>query len=1462
MFNLIKLIRKLFIYNIKNEFSSWEGLSIFDSNKDKKVDSNELQNLSDKIKSLKWDNSDLIDKIDKLKQSIWEGYFDLNQFVNKDYFDNLEKKYDKAFSAINKKYSKEKNLITQSISKSISVWSKVKLNTKAQFTYWNGKTDNYDVYLEKRWWSYILSVDDYFDDTYKVFDYLPSQKQIEQSLKDYSNFDSAPKWWKEGYKPFIKSLSIDTDENIIIVEPLKDVVKPSDKKQKKQIDNQKPLSKKLSYVKADRYFDSNDNHEFYDVILKKKWDKYILEVDDWGTNTYKVFDQEPTKPDILSSVAAYNAWDEEAYHYGWENTGYKPRKKPPIKKTPIKKTTQNKPTIKKSIEKLSNEEIVANFDIKKDSKNQNKVWELQKALRNMWYVWKNWKPLSLDKKWGSNTKYALDVARLSTTDKKISHFKEINTKETASSYGNVVLWISMWWKERNEALESVNISSLNHLLKTSNLENIIQSLQKALCVESLSWVVYGSLFHPKYWNTTKAAKVLEKYGYEPDGILWYEEVSVVIWVIEDYLKTQNKIPSLLAKDKVRMLFDFDKNAKLSLDKNFYVWELQMDFHVFESLTSSWVETLFKNLNLWTIDSFSLEMSKNLFLAREKFQRVLWVALSRWIKPSELLISQWVEKANERIYSDRHEYSRKICNKVDNYVETVLKRFEWVDTKALKLEALWILLCPNSIGVWSSFDIRKLDLFFDSLQVWLINGIPWISISKKILEKNNFKVTWSQPYLIIPTLSWVYKQPAKIDEFTSIYPKTIKSKTATSSYAWISLLGWNIWISSRIVNEKSSEWIEKMTNNMSKLLKKVSLDIKAWKSFEQSSFYSKSTDKLLDSQIYAEMKNSYDFYAKTKPYSEKFLKDMMTGYLGYYENRLYSNAQGIKLTSFGVWIALLAWFLPIPYLSVWWEKISTNWNKVLHSIDRERSISSKSIDIGRIWMEITQYKGKKVVMIPNSSLYNVSNSLWKTQLEIVNDKIYLSWDLSNLIIDEHTTSQGVSRTIVIKWWLKNINGLYIPTKTTNITSSISENKSSLPVWKTEQILWLEAIESTKNIRRNLFNIVGVDALNHKKTIGMQKLQRMIFDYKTTWKTSLSKVWTQFNKVVKYPWFKQYAKERWQESQVIGLLNSLNTVKNDTEKVLILQSISSNLMKKWALQNIDEDDKIEVAWEKKTISLYDKDNKRAKYFDKQFSREFPKLLPQIQKAREQWYASNGSSKQYSFKTISDGSMAFTWVESRKASWAINVKWIMPYTWVYNIASTWWKDFIEINWKSPEVVDSIPNIILENIKSSLNSNWAKLKTLKQVKEFINSGWNDLISIDYKLAYCKMWECLNDSIILKDLKIKTKPKIIIAPKKNSILASSTSELYNPNYEVISLWVALTWEIERKDKKSTKNSSENSSEEDSSTPWTEWGWDNWWGWDGGWNNWDRWTDSSTTWVEWGWDNWWAWLWGWNDATR
>lgn len=94
-------------------------------------------------------------------------------------------------------------------------------------------------------------------------------------------------------------------------------------------------------------------------------------------------------------------------------------------------------------------------------------------------------------------------------------------------------------------------------------------------------------------------------------------------------------------------------------------------------------------------------------------------------------------------------------------------------------------------------------------------------------------------------------------------------------------------------------------------------------------------------------------------------------------------------------------------------------------------------------------------------------------------------------------------------------------------------------------------------------------------------------------------------------------------------------------------------------------------------------------------------------------------------------------------------MAYEWVYNLAKVeWWEDKIPLD-KNEAFINNLPDTFLENVKNQLEWEWIELKNLQAVKDIINAWGGNWVNIDYKISFARMWECLNDAIILDSFTI-----------------------------------------------------------------------------------------------------------------
>lgn len=182
--------------------------------------------------------------------------------------------------------------------------------------------DKWKVILEtdriKNKFEYSIHDEKLFEKIYLVDKYLQEMDKLErfETWDDnwFNNIQQISQNNIEKQKKIVEATRKIILENSI----LEDIVEKNNYKSKEQIKEKNEEIKlgKLD-IKATRYFESNDNTENYDVILSKQWNKYILEVDDWGWNSTIELGTRPTNKDIEEKIIQYNLWDKEAKKAWW-----------------------------------------------------------------------------------------------------------------------------------------------------------------------------------------------------------------------------------------------------------------------------------------------------------------------------------------------------------------------------------------------------------------------------------------------------------------------------------------------------------------------------------------------------------------------------------------------------------------------------------------------------------------------------------------------------------------------------------------------------------------------------------------------------------------------------------------------------------------------------------------------------------------------------------------------------------------------------------------------------------------------------------------------------------------------------------------------------------------------------------------------------------------------------------------
>jgi hypothetical protein len=294
-----------------------------------------------------------------------------------------------------------------------------------------------------------------------------------------------------------------------------------------------------------------------------------------------------------------------------------------------------------------------------------------------------------------------------------------------------------------------------------------------------------------------------------------------------------------------------------------------------------------------------------------------------------------------------------------------------------------------------------------------------------------------------------------------------------------------------------------------------------------------------------------------------MTSFIDGYVSHFKNELYKNASWIKLTTIWLGIILIPWFMPLPYINAGWE---LKWQD-LKAVKWEEVKSEWFIDISKIWWRSSrEYKWLNLLSFPEGEIHMISSDIPNVQIEKANWRIYFSWVNPDQINIKQINTNDTYQNIVIIWnWRLDKDKNYIDTWIWNnpVTQEIQPEKTS---WLSKglEINIDKEVGNTQNLRNILNQVISYDALANSKWL--YKLQKMIFENRNYSKPTTDDVWNQYLEVLKDKWFKKYVNKKWSYDNLLGLSNRNYTT---NEEILILQTISSNLMEKWWLQAKWED-----------------------------------------------------------------------------------------------------------------------------------------------------------------------------------------------------------------------------------------------------------------------------------------------------
>lgn len=1247
---------------------------------------------------------------------------------------------------------------------------------------------------------------------------LSQAKDYVEKNKDFADFYERSSSMKLSlsnrlkYEDYKKALSlVNWDQQQVVVESNKtETIKLDKNLVKSAIDYNKRLPA-LNLFDVKEYFWVNNKNEIDENLIsmivsfqKSRWLKA-----DW-----KVWEKT-----ILEIIKARNSnWLKE--NLTKDDTSF--QKSQSISIESVKKSFDD--STKKIVEKLNSWKDVSVEDKQNLQRAillaEKQIWEINNASNNL--DSSKTKLLNDFKKLLNETKQ-LTLVEISN-NKSIKDknefqdwtYKEIKTKEVISSSKSDLLGVSRWEFNSSEFLNWLNANSKSSLEKILSKDNLSQTYQELLKLSPKSnWEIKFTDYLISE-NYKEYANKLKEIWYIKDWILDDKEASWVLSTIWDYVYNQENIQKLNDEQKLHLLFDFDRSWSLTIDKNFVVWELQ-SLNALKWLNSDWIDALMQNLWLNSIQDFSKEMSQNLFKSREKFQIALATLINSRVSVAELTQKKWVEKSFDNMLNKQNEITKTVNEEIENsqVLKNKLSTLEESQReeikKILKLEAVAWVVNGSKIWAWASFDIKDYTKkIIDSVWFWVYDWKPWVMLSKEVYDWNWVNVKAWVLNVVIPFVAASYDFRLK-NNFNWLFTKNIDSSYSPTVYlsGWINSVAW--WLHFSKIDSTTKTWIDHMIEQTNKSIDLIKQDLLKSKDFNDSEYSKLSDDKASDMMIYNEFKNLADKFI-WKPNHSQIVDVILKGYQEYYKNTLYNNAKWMKFSWAWVWVALIWWYLPLPYVTLNVDKISLDYKTVNDRLDGQREVTNKSIDASKLWLNYENLEWKNVYSLIDTWNIEFTSKNWEVEVLRKDWKVYFSWkEINNITFSEYFSQEKKVMQVVINWWNIWKNWEFINSKEVSINTSLIENIFQKNVLNSTLITQLnkEVLEKTINIRTNLFNIISKDALPSKDTPWITKLQDMIYKMSTNSWVTLQQAWEQFDVVINNPKFVNYAKlKNWVDS-LNQLKQQISQPLSNAEKIMILQSIPACLMKKEALK-IDKDDNVNV-W--KTIKEYDK---RDKYFDSIFAKEAKDILPLIQEARSLWFNQNGKKTNYEFKKEHNGDIAFSWTEIKK-SWKDT---LMPYMWAFNIADAWVKE-IPITKKSKDLVDRLPNEYLENLKNKINSNWVQISSIEDVKNMLK--WQEInwVKLDYSQYFVKMWECLNDAIVLKDF------KIIDNSKKWWIIELSSSSSANIWQEsALKVWLAFS---DTPEKKETNKPSQPETEpwieepqDPDSTPWIEVG-NGWW---------------------------------------
>ncbi len=477
---------------------------------------------------------------------------------------------------------------------------------------------------------------------------------------------------------------------------------------------------------------------------------------------------------------------------------------------------------------------------------------------------------------------------------------------------------------RNSEMWSVNRRSFDNTISKLNynqLNNLVNQLVRASWAKNVAGL--SKISTHWYWNIGNANNIIDAFqrtGYKSNTEFSSKEAMQLMRNTAAILKTQNEVRKSPTMEKLKLLFDFNKDNFLTNHPNFYFGEAQALTNAVNSggfrnpltwktnkMTNQSFGYLVNNIGLGSWGALLTQMNDNFYGARESFIDALSVSAASLqalsIDPRVLFLKNGMQRGIDKL--------GKPNTKIDTNNVRIQEANQMVDRA---VRAKWVNLshmdrsrCVSMIlSKWGpSFAMWRVD-------VALINGKPSVGYTAYNDGRTTARVWTFVPITVASSV--------KLSKRTGINFSLFGGGASG--------IGGSVWIDRKVVAESAVD-VQKRVNDICIALinNKIPATLSTWEA--------------------AAIKN----LMKITKWSRGKLQTIVSGAIRGIEANGYKKIEWKRLIGVSAWITAVATYL-IPTIGLSYEKVAVKFSKI-------------NPNDYKIWLKDIQAKSSKRVVTRNA-----------------------------------------------------------------------------------------------------------------------------------------------------------------------------------------------------------------------------------------------------------------------------------------------------------------------------------------------------------------------------------------------------------------------------------------------------------------------------------------------------------------